>query len=275
MRTLGQNFLVDTRIRDSIVNCAGVRFSDLVVEIGPGKGALTRPLAQRAGVLAAIEVDPVLAHDLRRMFRGEENVHIYQDDILSCDLRELVHEHSAELPKAYRALVVANLPYYITTPILNKLLSNPGLFSAFTLMVQLEVAQKLTAGPGSKGYGELSVRAQYFTEPALLFEVPPSAFDPPPSVRSAVVRMRVRPESPVDADPDVMFSIVGAGYGQRRKTLRNSLLASHLFAGKKDAVAEVLSCASIDGRRRAETLSLEEFAAIARAYARHKAGEDD
>ena len=275
MRTLGQNFLVDTRIRDSIVNCAGVRSSDLVVEIGPGKGALTRPLAERAGVFVAIEVDPVLARDLRRVFRSEDNVHIIQDDILSCDLRTLVHEHSANLPKNHRALVVANLPYYITTPILNKLLSDSGLFSAFTLMVQLEVAQKLTASPGSRGYSELSVKAQYVTEPVLLFEVPPTAFDPPPAVRSAVVRMRVRPEPPVDADSDIMFSIVGAGYGQRRKTLRNALLASRLFAGKKDAVAEVLSCASIDGGRRAETLSVEEFAAIARAYARYKAGEDN
>lgn len=275
MSILGQNFLVDTRIRDSIVNCARVCSSDLVVEIGPGKAALTRPLAQRAGVLAAIEVDPVLTHDLRRMFRGEDNVHIIQDDILSCDLSELVQMHSANLPEPHRALVVANLPYYITTPILNKLLSDPGLFSAFTLMVQLEVAQKLTASPGSKAYSEISVKAQYFTEPALLFEVPPSAFNPPPAVRSAVVKMEVRPEPPVDADPEIMFSIVGAGYGQRRKTLRNALLASHLFAGKKDVVAEILSCASIDGGRRAETLSLEEFAAIARAYARYKAGEGD
>lgn len=275
MRSLGQNFLVDTRIRDSIVNCARVRSSDLVVEIGPGKGVLTRPLAQRAGVLAAIEVDPVLVRDLRRMFCDAENVHIVQDDILSCDLRALVQKHSADLPKSHRALVVANLPYYITTPILNKLLSDPGLFTAFTLMVQLEVAQKLTASPGSRAYGELSVKVQYFTEPSLLFEVPPSAFDPSPAVRSAVVKMRVRPEPPVDADPDIMFSIVGAGYGQRRKTLRNALLASHLFAGKKDVVAEILSCASIDGGRRAETLTLEEFAAIARAYAEYKAGEDD
>lgn len=274
MRGLGQNFLVDTHVRDSIIDCAKVCSSDLVVEIGPGRGVLTRPLAQRAGVLAAIEVDPGLVRDLRRMFKGAKNVYIIDADVLSCDLGAIVRAHSQSLPEHRQAKVVANLPYYITTPILNKLFLDPGLFAVLTLMVQLEVAQKLTAKPGSRAYGELSVKTQYFTEPVLLFEVPPTAFDPPPSVRSAVVQMTMRSAPPVEADADMMFSIVSAGYGKRRKTLRNALLASHLFAGDRDAVEEVLSCASVDGGRRAETLSLEEFAAISRAYVAYRAGEN-
>lgn len=274
MRSLGQNFLVDTRVRNSIINCAKVSSNDLVVEIGPGRGALTRPLAERAGALVAIEVDPALVGDLRHMFKDADNVHIIHGDILSCDLRTIVKRYSESLPAPHKALVVANLPYYITTPILNKLLSDPRLFAEWTIMVQLEVAQKLTADPGSRDHGELSVKVQYFTEPTLLFEVPPTAFEPPPAVRSAVVQMTVRDQPPVEADRDIMFSIIRAGYGQRRKTLRKALRSSHLFEGDRTAVARVLSYASVDGGRRAETLSLEEFAAIARAYVAHKAGED-
>ena len=159
-----------------------------------------------------------------------------------------------------RFMVVANLPYCITTPVLHKLLSASPLFEAFTLMIQLEVAQKLTATAGSVGYGELSLMAQYYTRPEILFTVGPTSFAPPPSVQSAVVRMTVS-KSPCagDLDPGELFAIVRAGFAKRRKNIRNSLVSSALFGGDHDLVAAVLARAGLDGRKRAEQLDLEEF----------------
>lgn len=266
MRALGQNFLVDTRVRDAIIEASGVGPGDLVLEIGPGRGALTHMLARRVDLLVGVEVDPELAARLRRELADLPHVHIVHADILSCDIGQIVLERARGAQGLLRFMVVANLPYCITTPVLHKLLSASPLFEAFTLMIQLEVAQKLTATAGSAGYGELSLMAQYYTRPEILFTVGPTSFAPPPSVQSAVVKMTVS-KSPCagDLDPGELFAIVRAGFAKRRKNIRNSLVSSALFGGDHDLVAAVLGSAGIDERLRAEQLGLDEFARLARA----------
>ena len=266
MRALGQHFLVDTCVRNAIVEASGVGPGDLVLEIGPGKGALTRALAERVSVLVAVEVDPELVAYLRRELADVPHAHVIHADILSCDIGQIALEHARTAPGPLRLMAVANLPYYITTPVLHRLLPASPLFEAFTLMVQLEVAQKLTARAGSAGYGELSILAQYYTRPELLFTVGPMSFEPPPRVQSAVVKMTVgRSPDAGDVDPGPLFAVVRAGFAKRRKNIRNSLVSSALFGGDHDLVAAVLGSAGIDGRLRAEQLGLDEFARLARA----------
>ncbi len=266
MRSLGQNFLVDTRVRDAIVGASGAGPGDLVLEIGPGRGALTRSLAERASVVVAVEVDPRLVASLKHELAGLPHVHIIHADILSCDIRQIALGYASEAPEPVRFIVVANLPYYITPPALHKLRYASSLFAEFTLMVQLEVAQKLTAASGSPGYGELSLMAQYYTRPEILFTVGPASFAPPPSVQSAVVKMTVgRSPCASDVSPRALLGLVHAGFVERRKNIRNSLASSALFAGDRRLVAEVLARADIDGRLRAEQLELGDFARLTRA----------
>jgi len=266
MRALGQHFLVDTCVRNAIVEASGVGPGDLVLEIGPGRGALTRALAERVGVLVAVEVDPELVAYLRHELADLPHAHVIHADILSCDIGQIALAYAQKAPGPLRLMAVANLPYYITTPVLHRLLSASSLFEAFTLMVQLEVAQKLTAQAGAAGYGELSLLAQYYTRPEVLFTVGPMAFRPPPRVQSAVVKMTVgRPPDAGDVDPGPLFAVVRAGFAKRRKNIRNSLVSSTLFGGDHDLVAAVLERAGLDGRLRAEQLDLEEFARLARA----------
>ena len=265
MRALGQHFLVDTCVRNAIVEASGVGPGDLVLEIGPGKGALTRALAERVSVLVAVEVDPELVAYLRRELADVPHAHVIHADILSCDIGQIALEHARTAPGPLRLMAVANLPYYITTPVLHRLLSASSLFEAFTLMVQLEVAQKLTARAGSAGYGELSILAQYYTRPELLFTVGPMSFEPPPRVQSAVVKMTVgRSPDAGDVDPGPLFAVVRAGFAKRRKNIRNSLVSSTLFGGDHDLVDAVLGRAGLDQRLRAEQLDLEGFARLAR-----------
>ena len=238
---------------------------DLVLEIGPGRGALTRALAERVSVLVAVEVDPELVAYLRHELADLPHAHVIHADILSCDIGQIALEHARKAPGPLRLIAVANLPYYITTPVLHRLLSASPLFEAFTLMVQLEVAQKLTARAGSAGYGELSILAQYYTRPELLFTVGPMSFEPPPRVQSAVVKMTVgRSPNAGDVEPGPLFAVVRAGFAKRRKNIRNSLISSTLFGGDHDLVAAVLERAGLDGRKRAEQLDLEGFARLAR-----------
>jgi len=266
MRALGQHFLVDTRVRHAIVEASGVGPGHLVLEIGPGRGALTRALAERVSVLVAVEVDPELVAYLRHELADLPHAHVIHADILSCDIGQIALEHARKAPGPLRLMAVANLPYYITTPVLHRLLPASPLFEAFTLMVQLEVAQKLTATAGSAGYGELSLMAQYYTRPEVLFTVGPMAFRPPPRVQSAVVKMTVgRSPNAGDVEPGPLFAVVRAGFAKRRKNIRNSLISSTLFGGDHDLVAAVLERAGLDGRKRAEQLDLEEFARLARA----------
>ncbi|WP_425059642.1 Ribosomal RNA small subunit methyltransferase A [Sporomusa carbonis] len=258
-KKLGQNFLIDGHVVDGIVAAAQVAAGDAVLEIGPGIGTLTQGLAETGAEVTAVELDRRLLDVLNRTLEGYNNVKIVHGDILKIDISREISR------KKYK--VVANLPYYITTPIIMKLLEEKLPVEVLVTMVQKEVAERMVARPGGKDYGALSVAVQYYTEPEIMFIVPPKAFIPSPAVESAVIRCTVRPEPPVKVDSEKMFfRVVKAAFAQRRKTLANALKAGGL---DKEAVDKVLAAAGIDGGRRGEQLSLAEFASIANAWVKH------
>lgn len=257
---LGQNFLTDARVLDGIVEAAGIGTDDLVLEIGPGLGTLTQRLARAAGKVLAIELDRTLVEILQKtVVDYQPNVEIVQGDAGRIDLHKLLAER---LPEGRKAKVAANLPYYITTPLVMRLLEEELPLDTIVVMVQREVADRMVAPPGGKDYGALSVAVQYHTEPRVAIKVSRGAFLPPPEVDSAVVAMRIRTEPPVDAPKDQFFKVVKAAFGQRRKALGNALSGG--LGMDKPAAQEALSLAGIDSGRRGETLSLEEFAALTR-----------
>lgn len=257
-RALGQHFLRDARVAQAIVELARPAADDLVVEIGPGTGALTALLADRAGRLLALEVDEALVERLRSRFADNERVEIRHADARGFDYAKL--PDLVPSPEG-RVVVVGNLPYSVSKPILFRLIEARTALSSLTLMLQKEVAERVVAEPGSKRYGSLSVLTQIYTVPRLAFTVPPGAFAPPPEVESAVVHFMVLPEPRVPlADEAAFHRVVKAGFGQRRKTLANAL------SGGLDLPAETargwLTASGIDPARRAETLTLEEFARL-------------
>lgn len=255
-KKMGQNFLIDGNVVDGIVAAAKVEHGDAVLEVGPGIGTLTQGLAEAGAAVTAVELDRRLPAVLAKTLAGYDNVKIVQGDILKIDI-------SREINRG-RYKVVANLPYYITTPIIMKFLEERLPVELLVTMVQKEVAERMVASPGGKEYGALSVAVQYYTEPEIMFIVPPTAFIPPPAVESAVIRCTVRTEPPVRvASEKMFFRVVKAAFAQRRKTLANALKAGGL---DKAAVDEVLAKAGIDGLRRGEQLSLDEFAAVANAW---------
>lgn len=270
MKRYGQHFLIDESVRDAIIAASGAGRDDLVIEIGPGKGALTHELAGKAGILVAVEIDHTLAEQLKQVYDDRSDVFIVHGDILECDIERLIEDaivhRSGRKPE--RCKVVANLPYYITTPVLRMLLHYSSLFSELVLMVQLEVAERLIASAGDSSRSVLSLLAQYYTEPSIVMHIGPQCFSPPPLVDSAVVRLAVRPTPPVSADEPLLFKLVEAGFAQRRKTIRNAISASGIVPGGSAQVGVVLERAGIDGKLRAEQLSLDQFAALARACAR-------
>jgi 16S rRNA (adenine1518-N6/adenine1519-N6)-dimethyltransferase len=255
-KRLGQNFLVDENVVANIVAAAAIEPGDAVLEIGPGIGTLTQGLAEAGAAVTAVELDARLISVLGQTLAGYDNVRLVHGDILKVDI-------SREMTKVpYK--VVANLPYYITTPILMRLLEQRLPISLLVTMVQKEVAERMVAVPGGKDYGALSVAVQYYTQPEIVFTVPPGAFIPAPAVESAVIRCIVRSSPPVVvADERMFFRTVKAAFAQRRKTLANGLKAAGLTPA---AATEVLAAAGIDGTRRGETLSLAEFAAVADAW---------
>jgi 16S rRNA (adenine1518-N6/adenine1519-N6)-dimethyltransferase len=263
-KSLGQNFLVDRNMIKKIVTAADLTPACLVVEIGPGLGALTVQAVQKAGKVLAIELDRGLIPPLNEVLEGAGDVEIVPGDALKTDFDALVGEKTAGAfgrnGREYK--VLGNLPYYITSPLLMRLLTGRYHISLIIVMVQLEVAARLTAVPGTKEYGSLSVAVQYFTKPEILFRVPGSCFFPPPGVNSAVVRLAVRPAPAVTVhDEELFFKVVRAAFGQRRKTLLNSLAGSGLLGGK-DFWLQVLQNAGLDPHRRGETLTLAEFAVL-------------
>ncbi|MDK2856656.1 MAG: rRNA (adenine1518-N6/adenine1519-N6)-dimethyltransferase [Bacillota bacterium] len=263
-RRLGQNFLLDSGILARLAEAAELSPADTVLEIGPGTGNLTRELARRAGAVVAVELDRELAPLLAETLAGFDNIHLVWGDFLAQDLPRL-WELAPPGPGGARK-VAANLPYYITSPILVKLLTGQSAPALAVLLVQQEVAERLLAAPGTRAYGSLSVLVQFYTVPELVLKVPPRAFFPPPEVSSAAVRLRLRSNPPVDVqDPALFFQVVRAAFGQRRKTLLNALLGGLKWEGDKAALAAALKAAGVDPARRGETLSLEEFAALTRA----------
>lgn len=254
-KKLGQNFLIDEHVVRSIVEAANISEGDAVLEIGPGIGTLTQGLAEAGADVTAVEIDRRLIEVLAKTLEGYENIKVVHGDILRIDIAKEV--------MAPRYKVVANLPYYITTPIIMGLLEAHMPVDVLVTMVQKEVAQRMVAVPGTKDYGSLSVAVQYYTKPEIMFIVPPASFIPPPAVDSAVIRCTVREKPPVEVDERVFFRVVKAAFAQRRKTLSNTLKTTGVPA---ETLKVILEKAGIDGTRRGETLSLEEFAAIANVW---------
>ena len=271
-KSLGQNFLTDRGVARRIIEAVAPLPTDIVVEIGPGTGALTQVLVDRSGYVVAVEIDQRLADGLRNKLKGEHFT-IVNTDALRVDWRALIAEATSNFRAVRgsksgdsRVRVVANLPYYISTPIMERLLSFGRLLFDMTLMLQKEVADRIATGPGSKEYGYLSVMVQYYCEATKLFEVAPSAFTPAPKVRSAVIRLTVREQPAVEvADEKKFFALVRAAFAQRRKTILNNLKAAARMLEVTEAVEPALEAASVSPHRRAETLSLAEFAALYRA----------
>lgn len=267
---LGQNFLIDRNVLDRIVASAGLTRDDLVLEIGAGIGVLTRALSAAAGRVVSVEVDPIMLDILSETTSDLPNVRIVPGDVLKLDLAHLLAEEGAPPAK-----VVANLPYCITTPAITKLLtlrlppehaSPPPFISTIVLLVQKEVAFRLAAPPASEHYGSLSVLVQYHSEAEVVSTVSRRVFLPMPKVDSAIVRLSVRSQPPVAVRNErLFFSVVRAAFGQRRKTLLNALSTLPALGQDKAVVGQVLGRAGIDPSRRGETLSLDEFAAIANA----------
>lgn len=256
-KKLGQNFLIDPEIVSSIVRAAGLTPEDHVLEVGPGIGTLTQGLAESGASVTAVELDRRLLPVLETTLAGYDNVRIVSGDILKVNIMEEVGADSFK--------VCANLPYYITTPIIFALLEKRLPMERLVAMVQKEVAERMTAKPGGRDYGALSVAIQYYTEPEIAFTVPPSSFIPAPAVESAVIVCRRRKKPPVEvADEALFFHVVKAAFSMRRKMLNNSLKSMGITSGQ---CSQWLAAAGVDGKRRAETLSLEEFAALTNTYA--------
>ena len=249
VKGLGQNFLIDANIVRQIVNAADINSGDEVLEIGPGIGTLTQGLLEAGAHVTAVELDKKLPAVLRETLAGYENFRLIEGDILKVNLAEL-------MPRPFK--VAANLPYYITTQILLTLLEKKLPVTKVVTMVQREVAERMTAAPGSKIYGALSVAVQLRSEPRIAFDVPPKSFLPPPEVTSAVVVCDVRKPPFEIADEEFFIKVVRTAFAQRRKTLLNSLTATF----EREKILSALQAAGIDSTRRAETLSLEDFARL-------------
>lgn len=267
-KRLGQNFLLDKGILARLAEAAELTTADTVLEIGPGSGNLTVELAKRAGAVIAVEADKELEPVLTGNLAGLDNVQIVWGDFLEQGLEDLWRLAPTGLNGERK--VAANLPYYITSPVLIKLLTNSYRPSLAVILVQLEVAQRLVAQPGTKDYGSLSVLTQFYTRPELVLKVPPAAFFPRPKVWSAAVRLRFRDQPAVVVeDEEFFFQVVRASFGHRRKVLANSLQQDLGNGLTRQQIAAALESASIDRMRRGETLSLEEFALLAEALAEH------
>ncbi|MCL6478794.1 MAG: 16S rRNA (adenine(1518)-N(6)/adenine(1519)-N(6))-dimethyltransferase RsmA [Peptococcaceae bacterium] len=259
-KRMGQNFLVDANIVNKIISAALLDEKDTVVEIGPGLGVITRAAAVKAGSVVALELDRGLLPILEETLKDLNNVSIVAGDAMEADLDAIVGSAGAGCNGPYK--LIANLPYYITTPLITRLLTSRFNISLYVIMVQQEVAERIAALPGGKEYGALSVAVQYYTEARYLFRVPSTVFYPRPEVDSAVVRLLRRPKPAVKVpDEDLFFKVVRGSFGQRRKTLLNSL--STAFDNiPREKLGKLLEAAGIDPGRRGETLSIAEFAQI-------------
>lgn len=261
---LGQNFLVDKNIIDQIVDESFITEDDLVIEIGPGAGVITAEAAAVAGKVVAVEIDQSLIPILEETLGMYDNVEVVNQDILKTDLKALIEEHRQ--PGGVK--IIGNLPYYITTPIIMKILEEDVNVDSITIMMQKEVADRIKAAPGTKLYGALSAAVQYYCTIEKIATAPKEAFMPRPKIDSAVLRLDVRKEHPVELiDEKVFFQCIKSGFEQRRKTLLNCLTGT---AGlNKDDIRAILEDAGIDATRRIETLDLNELADLANSMAKH------
>ena len=261
-KKFGQNFLIDPHVLDKIIAAAEITKDDFVLEIGPGIGTLTQYLAEAAREVVAVEIDSTLIPILEDTLSAYDNVSVINEDVLKVDLRKLAEERNGGKP----IKVVANLPYYITTPIIMGLFESHVPLKSLTVMVQKEVALRMQAGPGTKDYGALSLAVQYYASPYLAANVPPNCFMPRPNVGSAVIRLTRFEETPVQVkDEQLLFRLIRASFNQRRKTLQNGLVNSPELNFTKEQVAAAIETLGVSPSVRGEALTLEQFAALANA----------
>lgn len=255
-KKFGQNFLIDKNILEKIVDAAHVTANDCVLEIGPGIGTMTQYLAERARNVIAVEVDKNLIPVLQDTLSSYNNVTIINQDILKTDLHRIIEEHGGGRP----VKVAANLPYYITTPIIMALFENHIALQNITIMVQKEVADRMQAEPGTKNYGALSLAVQYYAKPEIIVKVPASCFIPKPNVDSTVIRLTKYEKPPVAVwDEAYLFAVIRASFNQRRKTLVNGLAGAPVLGVNKEEIAGVLAQMGLPAAIRGETLTLEQF----------------
>ena len=263
-KSLGQNFLNDMTVVRKIVDAANVGPEDLVLEVGPGLGVMTEVLADRAGYVAAIEIDRDLVPVLEPLCAAKANAEVVFDDVMRVNIPRLISDIRTAHPELARVRVVANLPYYITTPIIMMFLEqNAGLFDSLTFMVQKEVAERLVSGPDGDAYGAISVAVAYYSSASICFTVPAACFVPRPKVDSAVVNLTIYKERPVEPrDAGHMFKLVKAAFAQRRKMLVNALSNAAYLGLSKDTVAAGIAELGLDPKVRGEALSVAEFAKL-------------
>jgi 16S rRNA (adenine1518-N6/adenine1519-N6)-dimethyltransferase len=266
-KKFGQNFLIDTHVLDKIVHAAEITKEDFVLEIGPGIGTLTQYLCENAREVVAVEIDKMLLPILEDTLSEYDNVSVINSDILKLDLNELVKERNNNQP----IKVVANLPYYITTPIIMDLFERRLPLDNITVMVQKEVADRMQAGPGSKDYGALSLAVQYYAKPYIAANVPPNCFMPRPNVGSAVIKLTLHKEAPIKVnDEKLLFRMIRASFNQRRKTLVNGLNNSPELSFSKEELSQALAALGLSENIRGEALTLEQFAALANQLSKKK-----
>lgn len=253
-KKFGQNFLIDGNVLDNIIDAAGITKDDFVLEIGPGIGTMTQRLCEEAREVVAVEIDKNLLPILDDTLSTYKNYTVINQDILKVDIKKLADEKNDGKP----IKVVANLPYYITTPIIMGLFESHVPLESITIMVQKEVADRMQEGPGSKEYGALSLAVQYYSNPEIVCEVPPSCFMPQPKVASSVITLKCHEKPPVDCDEKLLFQIIRASFNQRRKTLQNGLSNGTRFS--KEEIAAAIEKAGFSPTVRGEVLSLEQFA---------------
>ncbi len=268
-KKFGQNFLIDTHVLEKIIRAADITKDDCVLEIGPGIGTMTQYLCENAGKVIAVEIDknliPILTEDTLAAY---DNVRVINSDVLKLDLKKLAEEENGGRP----IKVVANLPYYITTPIIMGLFEAGVPLASITVMVQKEVADRMQAAPGGKDYGALSLAVQYYAEPYIAANVPPNCFMPRPNVGSAVIRLTLHEKPPVEvADEKLLFKVIRASFAQRRKTLVNGLTNSPELNFSKEEVTGFLEACGFAPTVRGETLSLTQFAELANVMSKKEA----
>ena len=266
-KKFGQNFLIDTHVLEKIIAAAGVTEDDCVLEIGPGIGTMTQYLAEHARSVVAVEIDKNLIPILQETLKVYENITVINDDILKVDINKLTEEYNGGRP----IKVVANLPYYITTPIIMGLFEGGVPIDNITVMVQKEVAERMQVGPGSKDYGALSLAVQYYADAYIVANVPPNCFIPRPGVGSAVIRLTRHKEPPVEVDdPKLMFKLIRASFNQRRKTLQNGLNNSPELPFAKDEIADAIESLGVTPQIRGEALTLKQFADLSNYFTRNR-----
>ncbi len=258
-KKFGQNFLIDTHVLDKIIRAAGITGEDFVLEIGPGIGTMTQYLCENARQVLAVEIDRMLIPILADTLSAYDNVEILNEDILKVDIHRIALEKNGGRP----IKVVANLPYYITTPIIMGLFESHVPIDSITVMVQREVADRMQVGPGTKDYGALSLAVQYYARPEIVANVPPNCFMPRPKVGSAVIRLVRHEKPPVEAaDEKLMFRLIRASFNQRRKTLANGLSNAGELGISKEMIAGAIEALGLPSSVRGEALTLEQFAGL-------------